>query len=222
MPLQEFIASCGTYANLVRQAKSKQKILDKMEADGFTKPVVQERTFQFKFPECDKLPPPVLPFIDVSFAYSGKMEDCLYQNLELGIDCDSRIALVGPNGAGKSTLLKLMTGELTPTRGVVQRHSHLVIGKYHQHSVDILDPEKTVLDFFRSTYPNDVNTGFERSEEEWRGFIGRYGISGKMQSTKIKMLSDGQQSRIVFAMICMKKPNMLLLDGESACVSRSG
>ena len=216
--IKEFIASCGTYANLVRQAKSKQKILDKMEADGFTKPVVRERTFEFKFPECDKLPPPVLPFIDVSFAYSGKIEDCLYQHLELGIDCDSRIALVGPNGAGKSTLLKLMTGELTPTVGVVQRHSHLVIGKYHQHSVDILDPEKTVLDFFRSTYPNDVNAGFERSEEEWRGFIGRYGISGKMQNTKIKMLSDGQQSRIVFAMICMKKPNMLLLDGESAAL----
>eukprot|EP00967_Tisochrysis_lutea_P067678 scaffold88470_cov24-Tisochrysis_lutea.AAC.3 len=36
---QDFIASCGTYANLVRQAKSKQKILDKMEADGLTPPV---------------------------------------------------------------------------------------------------------------------------------------------------------------------------------------
>lgn len=98
--IKEFIASCGTYANLVRQAKSKQKILDKMEADGLTKPVQRERTFEFSFPECDKLPPPVLPFIDVSFAYSGKMEDCLYKNLEFGIDCDSRIALVGPNGAG--------------------------------------------------------------------------------------------------------------------------
>jgi ATP-binding cassette subfamily F protein 2 len=33
--IKQFIASCGTYANLVRQAKSRQKILDKMEADGF-------------------------------------------------------------------------------------------------------------------------------------------------------------------------------------------
>lgn len=45
------------------------------------------------------------------------MEDCLYKNLEFGVDCDSRVALVGPNGAGKSTLLKLMLGELTPTVG---------------------------------------------------------------------------------------------------------
>ena len=41
---------------------------------------------------------------------------------------------------------------------------------------------------------------------------GKYGISGKMQTTQISMLSDGQQSRIVFAMICLKKPNLLLLD----------
>ena len=33
--IKKFIASAGTYANLVRQAKSRQKILDKMEADGF-------------------------------------------------------------------------------------------------------------------------------------------------------------------------------------------
>ena len=72
-------ARAGTYSNLVRQAKSKQKILDKMEAAGLTKPVRRERTFVFTFPECDKLPPPVLPFVDVSFAYSGKEEDMLYR-----------------------------------------------------------------------------------------------------------------------------------------------
>ncbi|GAX84860.1 hypothetical protein CEUSTIGMA_g12281.t1 [Chlamydomonas eustigma] len=210
--LKEFIASCGTYANLVKQAKSKQKILDKMEADGLTKPVQRERTFQFQFPDCDKLPPPVLPFINVSFAYSGKEEDMLYRNLELSVDCDSRIALVGPNGAGKSTLLKLMTGDLSPTVGVVNRHTHLNIGRYHQHSVDQLDPNKTVLQFFKDTYPNDIATGFSRSEDEWRAFVGKYGISGKMQTTKISHLSDGQQSRIVFAMMCLKKPNLLLLD----------
>lgn len=43
-----------------------------MEADGLTKPVMRERTFQFNFPECEKLPPPVMPFTDVAFSYSGK------------------------------------------------------------------------------------------------------------------------------------------------------
>ena len=68
-----------TYANLVRQAKSKQKILDKMYEAGLTKPVQHRASFTFSFPDCEKLPPPVLPFIDVSFSYSGKEEDMLYR-----------------------------------------------------------------------------------------------------------------------------------------------
>lgn len=98
------------------------------------------------------------------------------QDLEFGIDCDSRIALVGPNGAGKSTLLKLMTGDITPTKGTVSRHSHLSIGRYHQHSVDVLDNNATVLDFFGSQYPNTMT--FKREQEEWRAYLGHYGITG--------------------------------------------
>jgi len=208
--IKQFIASCGTYSNLVKQAKSKQKILDKMYAQGLTPPVKREKSFKFSFPDCEKLPPPVMPFTNVSFSYSGKKEDYLYENLNLGIDCDSRVALVGPNGAGKSTLLKLMTGELMPTEGTISRHMHLSIGKYHQHSVDVLKPEMMTLEFFQHMYPN--NEKFSRDVEEWRAFIGRYGITGKMQTSKIGHLSEGQKSRIVFAMICMSTPNLLLLD----------
>ena len=208
--IKEFIASCGTYANLVKQAKSKQKILDKMYEAGLTPPVRKERTFQFSFPDCEKLPPPVLPFIDVTFAYSGKPEEALYKNLNFGIDCDSRIALVGPNGAGKSTLLKLMVGDLTPTSGTVSRHTHLSVGRYYQHSVDQLKPEMSVLEFFKHTYPNTLT--FTKDDDDWRAFLGRYGVTGKMQTTKIAHLSEGQKSRIVFAMISLGVPNLLLLD----------
>jgi ATP-binding cassette subfamily F protein 2 len=38
---KKFIASCGTYANLVKQAKSRQKMLDKMEEAGLIQPVKQ-------------------------------------------------------------------------------------------------------------------------------------------------------------------------------------
>ena len=208
--LKQFIASCGTYANARKQAESKQKIIDKMVAAGLTPPVIKERNFSFRFPDCTKVPPPVLPFDDVSFAYSGKKEEYLYEDLDFGVDCDSRIALVGPNGAGKSTLLKLMTGELTPTKGNVTRHPALLIGKYHQHSMDVLDKESTVLDFFMKTYPNNMQ--FKRDLDEWRAYLGRYGVSGKMQLTKIGEMSEGQQCRLIYAMICMQKPNLLLLD----------
>src|SRR5436853_5937835 len=58
--IKRFIASAGTYANLVKQAKSRQKILDKMEADGLIEQVVPDRVFTFRFADVEKLPPPVL------------------------------------------------------------------------------------------------------------------------------------------------------------------
>lgn len=120
--IKAFISSCGTFANLVKQAKSRQKVLDKMYEAGLTPPVPKERTFQLQFPKCAKLPPPVMPFTNVAFSYSGKPEDYLYSGVDLSIDSDSRVALVGPNGAGKSTLVKLMTGELDPCEGHIGRH----------------------------------------------------------------------------------------------------
>merc|ERR1711966_260651 len=144
--LKQFISSCGTYANMVKQAQSKQKILDKMYEAGLTPPVRKERVVKFDFPSSDKLAPPVLSFSDVSFSYSGKKEDHLYEKVELAVDLDSRIALVGPNGAGKSTLLKLMLTELTPCDGEVKRHGQLRIGRYNQHSEEVLDLELSPLD----------------------------------------------------------------------------
>jgi len=207
--LKEFIASCGTYENMVKRAESRQKIIDKMVAAGLTPSPRAEKTFEFTFPECSKLAPPVLPFKNVSFKYPNADPSLgmLLENLEFGVDCDSRIALVGPNGAGKSTILKLMTGDVEPTEGEVGRHHHLSIGRYHQHSVDVLDPRATPLEFFASTYYE-----MRKPTDEWRSYLGRFGISGRYQTNPISQLSDGQKSRLVFAMICLSNPNLLLLD----------
>merc|ERR1719353_2753851 len=156
--LKEFISSCCTYSNLVKQAQSKQKIIDKMVEAGLTQKVVADPKFRFTFPNSDKIPPPVMAFQNVSFSYSGKKDDYLYTGLEFGIDCDSRIALVGPNGAGKSTLLKLMTDDIKATEGDVRRNPHLRIGRYNQHSEDVLDLTKNPLDFMRDLYPEGIVT----------------------------------------------------------------
>jgi len=205
--IKKFVASAGTYANLVRQAKSKLKIIERMEEAGLTEKVEKEFVFKFRFPEAEKLPPPVLALDNVSFAYSGNMKDCLYTNLQLGVDMDSRIALVGPNGAGKSTLLKLMLGELRPVEGDVKRHLHVNIARYNQHSNDQLDPSKKVLDFVRDTYPER-----KWDEQEWRSQVGKYGLGGALQTTKIGELSDGMKSRVVFCILALKNPHLLLLD----------
>ena len=66
----------------------------------FITKVETPNTFKFKFENVEKLPPPVLQFDQVSFSYSGssKSEDLLYEDLDLAVDMDSRVALVGPNG----------------------------------------------------------------------------------------------------------------------------
>eukprot|EP01098_Paradermamoeba_levis_P011764 TRINITY_DN506_c0_g2_i1.p1 TRINITY_DN506_c0_g2~~TRINITY_DN506_c0_g2_i1.p1 ORF type:complete len:575 (-),score=154.78 TRINITY_DN506_c0_g2_i1:87-1811(-) len=205
--IKKFIASCGTYANLVRQAKSRQKVLDKMEAAGLVELVQKEKAFSFRFHEPHELPNPIVIFDEVGFSYSGEKKDFLYSKLSFGIHNDSRIALVGPNGAGKSTLLKLLVGDLSPTTGRVDKNPHLVIGRYHQHSTDQLDLNMTPLAFLKHTFPD-----LKQDEEQWRSILGSYGVLGNMQLTPMGQMSDGQKSRLVFALITLRYPNLLLFD----------
>jgi len=205
--IKSFIASCGTYANKVSQGKSRQKILDKMEAEGLIERVVEEKRIHFNFPDPGDLPLPILHIDDVSFAYSGKSADMLYRHLDLSVHLDSRIALVGPNGAGKSTLLKLMCGDIHATNGMVKRNPHLRIGRYMQHSIDQLDMLATPLQFMRATFKH-----MDLEEESWRSVIGRCGITGYAQTTQIGKLSDGQKSRIIFCCITLNSPHILMLD----------
>jgi ATP-binding cassette subfamily F protein 2 len=205
--IKKFIASAGTYANLVRQAKSRQKILDKMEADGFIEKVHEDRVFTFRFADVEKLPPPVLSLDDVTFSYNGDPKDNLYENLDFGVDMDSRTALVGPNGVGKSTLLKIFTGQLSPTSGTVSRHTHLKLGMYTQHSAESLDLTKSALDFVRDKYASK-----SQDYQYWRQQLGKYGLTGESQTALMGTLSEGQRSRVVFALLAIEGPNMLLLD----------
>ncbi|KAL7426089.1 hypothetical protein ACHAXH_000349 [Discostella pseudostelligera] len=202
--MKEYIARFGhgTSKN-AKQAQSKQKVLDKMVRGGLTTKPEVEKPMNFKFPDPGHLPPPVLAFHDVSFGYPNC--EPLYTNVNFGVDLDSRVALVGPNGAGKTTLVKLMSGELLPTMGDIRPHGHLKIGRFTQHFVDVLSLEQTPLEFFDTVYPGTPR-------EDQRKYLGRFGISGKMQVQKMAELSDGQKSRVVFAKLGRDAPHILLLD----------
>ncbi|KAJ8515617.1 hypothetical protein ONZ45_g6973 [Pleurotus djamor] len=207
--IKKFIASAGTYANLVKQAKSKQKIIDKMEAAGLIEKVETPRPLRFHFEDIRKLPPPIIAFDSVAFSYSGKKEDYLYKNLSFGIDMDSRVAILGANGAGKSTLLNLITGVLQPTEGTISKHSQLKLAKYSQHSADQLPYDKSPIEYFQSYFAEKFP---EKDIMAWRAQLGRFGLSGAHQTSPIKQLSDGLRNRVVFAQLAMEHPHVLLLD----------
>jgi len=204
--MKNYIARFGHgSAKLARQAQSKEKTLAKMVSEGLTEKVVAERNVSFQFFDCGEIPPPVIMVQNVSFRYS---EDTpmIYKNLEFGMDLDTRLALVGPNGAGKSTLLKLIYGDLIPTEGMVRRHNHLKLGRYHQHMHELLEMDLSPLDYMLKQFPQI------KERDEMRKVIGRYGITGKAQTAPIKQLSDGQKCRVVFAWLAWQSPHMLLLD----------
>jgi ATP-binding cassette subfamily F protein 2 len=100
--------------------------------------------------------------------------------------------------------MHLLTGELQPTLGDIRPHGHLKIGRFTQHFVDVLNLEQTPLEFFDTVYPGTPR-------EDQRKYLGRFGISGKMQMQKMAELSDGQKSRVVFAKLGRDAPHILLL-----------
>ncbi|XP_046846580.1 ATP-binding cassette sub-family F member 2-like [Xenia sp. Carnegie-2017] len=204
--MKDYIARFGHgSAKLAQQAQSKEKVLAKMVAGGLTEKVKKDKVISFSFPSCEKLHPPVIQVQHVSFKYSQD-KPLLYKDLDFGIDLDTRLALVGPNGAGKSTLLKLLDGTLTPTDGLIRRHNHLKIGRYHQHLQDMLDLEMSAVSWMMQCFPEI------KEIDDMRKSIGRYGLSGKQQMCPMKNLSDGQRCRVVFAWLAFQGPHLLLLD----------
>jgi len=141
----------------------------------------------------------------VSFKY-GDAAPYIYKDLDFGIDLDTRVALVGPNGAGKSTLLKLLSGDIQPTDGMIRRHAHCKIGRYHQHLLEELPLDLSALEFMQREFPN------VKEKEEMRKIIGRYGLTGREQVCAMKQLSDGQRCRVSFAWLAWQQPHLLFLD----------
>jgi len=205
--VKEYIAKYGHgSAKLARQAKSREKVLAKMVEKGLTEKIVVDKIYKLSFEPVGFLAPPIMSFNDVNFTYPGQKTP-IYRKLTISVDLDSRIALVGPNGAGKSTLLKLMCGELTPNDGVIRCHQHLRLARYHQHLQDQLDVSLSPLEYMSKEFPHLATT-----PEQMRQQLGRFGITGRVQTLPIRLLSDGQKSRVVFAWIALSTPHILLLD----------
>ncbi|XP_067391770.1 ATP-binding cassette sub-family F member 2 isoform X2 [Emydura macquarii macquarii] len=95
---------------------------------------------------------------------------------------------------------------LLPTDGMIRKHSHVKIGRYHQHLQEQLELDLSPLEYMMKCYPEI------KEKEEMRKIIGRYGLTGKQQVSPIRNLSDGQKCRVCFAWLAWQNPHMLFLD----------
>merc|ERR1712039_571722 len=156
------------------------------------------------FPKAGQLPKSeLIQLADVSFGYPNRAK--LFSKATASLDIKGRIGILGANGAGKSTLLKVMQDQLTPTQGKVTINKNMRVGYFAQHHVDSLDMLSTCMDCVQAAY-----TGM--NDQDARGVLGRFGISGDMALRRVKTLSGGQKSRVSLSIITYKQPHLLYLD----------
>lgn len=201
--LQAFIDKFRYNAGKAAEAQSRIKKLERMPE---LPPPEAEYSVQFKFPDVEKLSPPIIQMSGVAFGYTK--EKPLLKNVDLDVQLDSRIGIVGPNGAGKTTILKLLIGQLQPTAGLVSQNARLRIGFFAQHHVDALDMNASAVGFMQKNYPG-------KSDEEYRRHLGAFGITGMTGLQKLELLSGGQKSRVAFACLSLTNPHILVLDEPS-------
>ena len=146
---------------------------------------------------------------DACFQYEGKEgSGMMFEGLNFGIHCDSRVAIVGRNGGGKSTLLRLVNGKLLPTDGEVSIERRCVVGTYDQHFEVLHEVDMqthSALKFLLAKFP-------EISEQEGRASLGMFGLAGAQHLQPMVALSGGQKARVVFAYLRLLRPHILLLD----------
>ncbi|USW46798.1 Putative AAA+ ATPase domain, ABC transporter, P-loop containing nucleoside triphosphate hydrolase [Septoria linicola] len=201
--LQAFIDKFRYNAAKSSEAQSRIKKLERMPILEAPESVY---TVHFKFPEVEKLSPPIIQMTNVTFGYSP--DKILLRNVDLDVQLDSRIGIVGPNGAGKTTALKLLIGALSPSSGLISQNPRLRIGFFAQHHVDALDLNASAVGFMAAKYPG-------KSDEEYRRHLGAFGITGMTGLQKMGLLSGGQKSRVAFACIGLQNPHILVLDEPS-------
>ncbi|EIE25084.1 P-loop containing nucleoside triphosphate hydrolase protein [Coccomyxa subellipsoidea C-169] len=212
----------GSKANqdkVVKSAKQTQARKAKAAPAGYadedTKAAEQPKrwsdyTVHFEFPEPSELPSSsLLQLLDADFKYPGR-DDFGLQNLNIGIDMGSRVAIVGPNGAGKTTLMNLLAGDLEPTEGEARRSHALRVGRYAQHFVDALKFDTNPVEYLLSKYPKVREATGQNLY--MRQQLGRFGLSGHHHLQPICKLSGGQKARVVFTSISLANPHILLLD----------
>lgn len=205
--LERFIVKYKAKNTKARQAKSKQKLLDKM--GKIDAPGSRDKRMKLDLgSDVVRAGRVVLEIENARFGYgetdgtNGEAKP-LIENLDLVVERGERVALLGPNGMGKSTIMRLINGEEDPQRGSVKL-GHNVTSAYQDQQLARLSDGKTLLDETRDA------TGLDPADA--RDLLGAFLFSGNDVFKKVGALSGGERSRLSLAEIVAGDANLLLLD----------
>ena len=198
---QAYIDRFRASATRSTQAKSREKLLDKVER--IEAPIESVSGPRFQFPPAPRSGRLIAEIKDLTHSYG---EQILFLGANLEIERGDRIAFVGPNGAGKSTLLRLVMGIETPEEGSAGLGEHNVIASYfEQNQAEALDLTKTVIDTMFEAVPDWTQT-------QVRSLLGSFCFSNDAVFKEVGKLSGGEKARLALALMLLSPCNLLVLD----------
>jgi len=210
--LQTFVRRFSANASKAKQATSRMKLIDKLKPEDVKPSSRQYPWIRFEYDDKDKLHRQAVEIENLAFAYPGN--EPLFKNLSLTINAGEKIAIIGENGVGKTTLLKLLHGDLVPTAGTMKWTEKAKIGYFAQDHAADFDSDENLTDWI-SGYVRAG--GYEGSDVETliRGTLGRLLFSGDDVKKPVRVISGGEQGRMMFGRMMLLHSNIMLMDEPS-------
>ncbi len=199
--LQSFVSRFSANASKAKQATSRAKQLDKIKLDE-VKPSSRVNPF-LRFDQTKKLHRLALEVEDLSKGYG---EAPLFQNLKLMIAVGERVAVIGPNGIGKSTLLRTLVGDLAPDAGIVKWSENSEIGYFAQDHTEDFAENLTLIDWMGQWRKESDD------DQAIRGTLGRLLFTADDINKSVKVISGGEQGRMLFGKLILQKNNIMVMD----------
>ena len=199
--LQQFVARFSANASKAKQATSRAKQIDKIQLDEI-KPSSRVNPF-IRFEQDKKLHRLALEIEDVSKGYD---EGPLFNGLNMMLEVGERVAIIGPNGIGKSTLLKTLVGDLEPDTGIVKWSENSNVGYFAQDHADAFENDMKLFDWMSQWGQSGDD------EQVIRGALGRLLFSRDELNKSVKVISGGEQGRMLFGKLMLQRPNILVMD----------
>ena len=211
--LQDFVRRFSANKSKARQATSRAKQIEKIKVEDIKPSSRQYPWIRFDYDEKDKLHRHADELENLNFSYEPKVP--VIKSLSITIEAGDKVAIIGENGVGKTTLLRLLAGEgvggLKPLHGKLKWAEKAKPGYFGQdHTEDFADGSSLtewIVQWVREG-------GYEGGDVETliRGTLGRLLFSGDEVKKSVKVISGGEQGRMLFGKLMLLRRNALLMD----------